>query len=190
MKSSDAVETGIVSPDTATPEFGSSAQKQQNSISDNAPLLIGVIVGLTVFSITIVAAAIKYRRDTLRYYPWTDGEMIKSSAKSHAPVRSDTFVSSSSDGDERTRSWTDWVSEVESELSVIEEGRVVFDSLPRSRSAELEGIAQFVPRSDSPPPHPHPHEQMVSKSKIATMYSCINNGSASTSINKYDRTCY
>lgn len=147
----DISEPDIVPGDATTPETASSTQIQQNS-SDNGPLLIGVIVGMTVFSVAILAAAIKYRRDALRD-ALPAGEFPKPPAKRSAPIRSDTYVSEASDSDEPPRSWTAWVSEVDSELSVIEEGRVVCDDLG---STELIGFEQFVPRSSSPPPPPPP----------------------------------
>lgn len=151
-------------------------QEQQpvpSNTSDNTtPLLIGVIVGLLIFSTVVIAAAIKYRRDVMQDSQSTEpskpSEAVASS-KRGPPVRSDTYLSDTSHSEEdeygppRSESWLSFQSDVDSDLSAIEEGKIVCDPLPRSLSnasrlsaGERKGFAEFIQPSTSFPPPPPP----------------------------------
>ena len=145
-----------------------------SNTSDNTKaLLIGVIVGLLIFSTVVIAAAIKYRRDVTK-----DAQSPQPSKPSQAvapskrgpPVRSDTYLSDTSHSDEdeygppRSESWLSFQSDVDSDLSAIEEGKIVCDPLPRSAASnvsrlsagERKGFAEFIQPSTSFPPPPPP----------------------------------
>ena len=93
------------------------------------------------------------------------------SSKRGPPVRSDTYLSDTSQSDEeygppRSESWLSYHSDVDilCDLSAIEEGGVVRNPLPRSSSNasstlsvdERNGFAQFIQPSTSFPPPPPP----------------------------------
>jgi len=146
------------------PQYGQLNQQ------DTTPLLIGVIVGLLIFSTVVIAAAIKYRRDAMQDVPSNQStkQSEVTSSKRDLPVRWDTYFSDSSHSDEedgppRSESWLSFQSDVDSALSAIEEGEVVCDPLPRSASnastltaGEMKGFAEFIQPSTSFPPPPPP----------------------------------
>jgi hypothetical protein len=160
----------------AEPNETSSLNQQQPVPSDSSdnttPLLIGVMVGLLIFSTVVIGAALKYRRDVMQgtqsKEPTKQSE--HASSKRGPPVRSDTYLSDTSQSDEeygppRSESWLSYHSDVDSDLSAIEEGGVVCNPLPRSSSNasstvlsvnERNAFAQFIQPSTSFPPPPPP----------------------------------
>ena len=176
IRSDDGVDS-FDSPIFVQPKEISSLLEEKEPVpsntSDNTtPLLIGVIVGLLIFSTVVIAAAIKYKRDvsqnTQSTQPSMPSEAVASS-KRGPPVRSDTYLSDTSLSEEdeygppRSESWLSFQSDVDSDLSAIEEGKIVCDPLPRSTSnvsrlsaGEREGFAEFIQPSTSFPPPPPP----------------------------------
>lgn len=163
-------------PQYEQPNETSSLNHQQQPVpsdsSDNTtPLLIGVMVGLLIFSTVVIGAAIKYRRDVMQGAQSKEPtkQTEDASSKRGPPVRSDTYLSDTSESDEeygppRSESWLSYHSDVDSDLSAIEEGGVVCNPLPHSSSNasstlsvdERNGFAQFIQRSTSFPPPPPP----------------------------------
>ena len=165
-------------PQFEQPNETSSLNQQQqpvpsDSTDNTTPLLIGVMVGLLIFSTAVIGAALKYRRDVMQgtqsKEPTKQSE--DASSKRGPPVRSDTYLSDTSQSDEeygppRSESWTSYHSDVDilCDLSAIEEGGVVRNPLPRSSSNasstlsvdERNGFAQFIQPSTSFPPPPPP----------------------------------
>ena len=165
-------------PQYVQPKETSSLNQQEqqpgpSNTSDNTtPLLIGVIAGLLIFSTVVIAAAIKYRRDVIQdaqsSQPTKPSE-AGTSSKRDPPVRSDTYLSDTSHSEEeeygppRSESWLSFQSDVDSNLSAIEEGKIVCVPLPRSAShvstlsaGERKGFAEFIQPSTSFPPPPPP----------------------------------
>jgi len=158
-----------------TSSLNQQQQQQQpvpsDSSDDTTPLLIGVMVGLLIFSTVVIGAAFKYRRDVMQGTQSKEPtkQTEDASSKRGPPVRSDTYLSDTSESDEeygppRTESWLSYHSDVDSDLSAIEEGGVVCNPLPRSSSNasstlsvdERNGFAQFIQPSTSFPPPPPP----------------------------------
>ena len=162
-------------PQYEQPNETSSLNHQQQPVpsdsSDNTtPLLIGVMVGLLIFSTVVIGTAIKYRRDVMQGAQSKERtKQTEDASKRGPPVRSDTYLSDTSESDEeygppRSESWLSYHSDVDSDLSAIEEGGVVCNPLPRSSSNasstlsvdERNGFAQFIQPSTSFPPPPPP----------------------------------